>query len=58
MRVRQGGFRLLRLDAEYAATPRSRWQLIVENALDAPYATVYGYRSPGLAAMVRVTLDR
>ena len=55
-RVRLDGFRLLRLDAEYAATPRSRWQFIVENALDAGYATVYGYRSPGVAAMVRMEL--
>lgn len=52
--VQLDAFRLLRVDAEYAATPRWRWQFIVENALDANYATVYGYGSPGRAAMLRL----
>ncbi len=56
-RIRLDAFRLLRLDAEYAATPRWRWQLAVENALDRDYATVYGYRSPGRTALLRAVVD-
>ena len=55
--VRLDAFRLLRVHAEYTVAPSWRWQLVVENALDEDYATVYGYRSPGTAAMVRVALD-
>ena len=55
--VRLDAFRLLRFHAEYTAAPRQRWQFIVENALDTEYATVYGYRSPGIAALVKVALD-
>lgn len=55
--VRLGGFRLLRLDGPVCRHKRSRWQFIVGNALDAEYATVYGYRGPGVAAMVRAELD-
>lgn len=51
------GFRLLRLHADIA--PMRRWQLrlLVENALDADYATAFGYRSPGLAAMAKIVVE-
>ena len=53
-RVRLPGFRLLRADAHFALAPGWRLRLAVDNALDARHTTVYGYRSPGRAAMVQV----
>lgn len=51
------GFRLLRADVKFQPSPRWGIQLLVENALDEDYATVYGYRSPGLSAMARAVID-
>ena len=51
------GFRLLRADVKIQPSPRWGVQLLVENALDEDYATVYGYRSPGLSAMARAVVE-
>ena len=51
------GFRLLRADLKIQPSPRWGIQLLVENALDEDYATVYGYRSPGLSAMARAIIE-
>ena len=51
------GFRLLRADLKFQPSPRWGVQLLVENALDEDYATVYGYRSPGLSAMARAVIE-
>ena len=51
------GFPLLRADLTIQPSPRWGLQLLVENALDEQYATVYGYRSPGLSAMARAVVE-
>ncbi|MCY4012451.1 MAG: TonB-dependent receptor [Gammaproteobacteria bacterium] len=51
------GFRLLRADVKFQPSPRWGVQLLLENALDEDYATVYGYRSPGLSAMARAVVE-
>lgn len=51
------GFRLLRADLKIQPSPRWGLQFLVENALDEDYATVYGYRSPGLSAMARAVVE-
>lgn len=51
------GFRLLRADLNFQPSPRWALQLLVENALDEDYVTVYGYRSPGLSAMARAVIE-
>ena len=51
------GFRLLRADVKIQPSPRWGVQLLIENALDEDYATVYGYRSPGLSAMARAVVE-
>ena len=51
------GFRLLRADVKIQPSPRWGIQLLVENALDEDYATVFGYRSPGLSAMARAVVE-
>ena len=55
--VELDAFRLLRADLEIRPTTRWAIQLLVENALDEDYATVYGYRSPGVSAMVRAVIE-
>ena len=51
------GFRLLRAEVKIQPSPRWGVELLVENALDEDYATVYGYRSPGLSAMARAVAE-
>ena len=51
------GFRLLRADVKIQPSPRWGVQILVENALDEDYTTVYGYRSPGLSAMARAVVE-
>ena len=52
--VRLGSFRLVRASLAWAVTPRWTTRLTVDNLTDADYATVYGYRSPGRTALLRV----
>lgn len=49
-------FRLLRFNVQ--AEPSSRWRvaLLLDNVLDANYAAAFGYRSPGLSALARLSL--
>jgi len=53
-RARLSGHRLLRLDASFRAAPGWRLRVFVDNMLDTDYATVFGYRNPGRAAMARI----
>ena len=46
-------FRLLRVDVAFAATPRWRWRLAVDNALDTRHETVYGYQGPGRTVLLK-----
>ena len=52
--VRLGSFRLVRGSLAWAITPRWTTRLTVDNLLDADHATVYGYRSPGRTALLRI----
>ena len=56
-RVALDGFRLLRLDLRFDASARWRWRIVVDNALDADCATVFGFRCPGATALARAELD-
>ena len=56
-RVELDGFDLLRIHADFAPTPRWKLGLVAENVLDADYSTVFGFRNPGLSAMVRLAID-
>ena len=51
------GFRLWRANVDIAPTPRWKLRLGVENLLDENYTTVFGYRSPGLTAMIKVIVE-
>ncbi|MDE0036101.1 MAG: TonB-dependent receptor [Gammaproteobacteria bacterium] len=55
--VELDAYRLWRGKLDIALSPR--WSLILsaENLLGEDYATVYGYRSPGVTAMVKVVFD-
>ena len=50
-------FRLLRLDFAFAATPRWRWRLSMDNALDARHETVLGYRGPGRTVLLKAEAE-
>lgn len=50
-------FRLLRFDLAFAATPRWRWRVLVDNALDARHETVYGYRGPGRTVLLKAEAE-
>ncbi len=52
--VRLGSFRLVRASLAWAINPRWTTRLTVDNLTDADYATVYGYRSPGRTALLRI----
>ncbi len=52
--VRLGSFRLVRASLAWAVTPRWTMRLTVDNLTDADYATVYGHRSPGRTALLRI----
>ena len=54
--VRLAGFRLLRMDVDYAPSPRWRLRLMADNVLDADAVTTYGYRAPGRSAWMRAEL--
>ena len=51
------GFRILRANVDFDASPKVRLRLAVDNLLDAEYATVFGYASPGLAALATATIS-
>ena len=42
---------------DIALAPRWKLSLGAENLLDTDYVTVYGYRSPGLSGMAKVTFN-
>ena len=55
--VELGAYRLWRGKLDVAISPRWNLVLSAENLLDEDYVTVYGYRSPGLSAMAKVTFS-
>ena len=55
--VELDGYRLWRGKVDIALAPRWKLSLGAENLLDTDYVTVYGYRSPGLSGMAKVTFN-
>ena len=55
--VELDGYRLWRGKVDIALAPRWKLSLRAENLLDEDYVTVYGYRSPGVTAMAKVTFN-
>ena len=53
-RVTLAGYRPVRFDATFRASPTWRLSLLVDNVLNADAADLFGYRSPGRTALARV----
>ena len=51
------GFRILRASVDFDASRKVRLRLAADNLLDAEYATVFGYASPGLAMLATATIS-
>ena len=50
-------FRIVRAHVDFDMTPRVGLRLAVDNMLDAAYSTVFGYASPGIAALASVRFE-
>ena len=55
--VELDAYRLWRGELEFALSPRWALVLSAENLLGEDYATVYGYRSPGVTAMAKAVFN-
>ena len=51
------GFRILRASVDFDASRKVRLRLAADNLLDAEYAAVFGYASPGLAMLATATIS-
>ena len=51
------GFRVVRAHVRVDVSPRLGLRLAADNVLDADYATVFGYASPGLATLVSLRFE-